>query len=90
MRVQVSARLEWSTRSENGTVSEVERTGIVLIRVWLECDDAERGLRARISLVRDVRSRETEEAVAATPAGVLEAVREFVDEFVAGGVPPHR
>lgn len=59
-----------------------ERTGVVVIRVWLEGTDAGRGLRARISLVRDVERRETESVVAGSAEEILEAVRRFVDEFV--------
>ncbi|MFN2467007.1 MAG: hypothetical protein ABR521_02570 [Gaiellaceae bacterium] len=59
-----------------------ERTGVVVIRVWLESADAGRGLRARISLVRDVECGETESVVAGSAGEILEAVRRFVDEFV--------
>lgn len=60
-----------------------ERTGVVVIRVWLERGDSERRLRARISLVRDVEHGEAESVVAASAEEILEAVRRFVNEFVA-------
>jgi hypothetical protein len=60
-----------------------ERTGLVVIRVWLEERDSERGLRARISLVRDVERGEAESVIAASAEEILAAVRRFVDEFVA-------
>ena len=68
---------------DDSVVRASERTGVVVIRVWLERGDSERGLRARISLVRDVERGETESLVAASAEEILEAVRRFVDEFVA-------
>jgi hypothetical protein len=63
----------------------VERTGVVVIRIWLEDSGARNGLRARISLVRDLESGETESVVAASTEEILEAVRRFVDEFAMTG-----
>jgi hypothetical protein len=60
-----------------------KRTGVVVIRVWLESADPETGLRARISLVRDVERGESESVVAGSAEEILDAVRGFLDEFVA-------
>jgi len=59
-----------------------ERTGVVVIRVWLEGEHASQGLRARISLVADIERREEESLAAGSTEEILEAVRRFVDEFV--------
>jgi hypothetical protein len=59
-----------------------ERTGVVVIRVWLEPAHPERQLRARISLVRDVERGESESVVAGSDDEILDAVRRFLDEFV--------
>lgn len=69
--------------SPGGFGDATERTGVVVIRVWLEGDDARRGLRARISLVPDIEGREEESLAAGSTEEILEAVRRFVDEFVA-------
>ena len=59
-----------------------ERTGVVVIRVWLESADAERGLRARISLFRDVACGDSDSVVAGSRQEILDAVRCFLDEFL--------
>lgn len=59
-----------------------KRTGVVVIRVWLEPAHPERQLRARISLVRDVERGESESFVAGSDEEILDAVRRFLDEFV--------
>jgi len=59
-----------------------ERTGVVVIRIWLEGGDARRGLRARISLVPDIERREEESLAAGSTEEILETVRRFVHEFV--------
>jgi hypothetical protein len=64
-------------------VSERERTGLAVIRVWIERPDGREGLRARITLVRDLEGRESESAVAADPEEIVGVVRRFVDDFVA-------
>ena len=61
-------------------MSVSERTGVVVIRVWLEEAGAV-GLRARISLVQDLEGGETESVVAASTEEIVEVVRRFVDEF---------
>lgn len=62
-----------------------ERTGVVVIRVWVESAAPERAMRARISLVRDVESGEAESVVAGSDEEILDAVRRFLDEFVGSG-----
>jgi hypothetical protein len=59
-----------------------ERTGVIVIRVWLDSAHPERELRARISLVRDVERGESESVVAGSDEEILGAVRRFLDEFV--------
>jgi hypothetical protein len=59
----------------------VERTGVVVIRIWIEDASLRNGLRARVSLVRDIESGETATVVAAGPQELLGVVRRFVDEF---------
>ena len=58
-----------------------ERTGVVVIRVWLEGAGAGRALRARISLIRDIERGDTESILAGSAEEILEAVRGFLDEF---------
>lgn len=62
-----------------------ERTGVVTIRLWIESADATSGLRARITLVRDLEESEPETAAASRPDEIVAVVRRFVDEFAAGG-----
>jgi hypothetical protein len=58
----------------------VERTGVVVIRIWIE-DAGLRNFRARVSLVRDIESGETATVFAAGPKELLGVVRRFVDDF---------
>jgi hypothetical protein len=64
-------------------VSERERTGLVVIRLWVETSPAGDALRARITLVRDLVERASESVVAADPADIVAVVRRFVDDFLA-------
>jgi hypothetical protein len=61
--------------------AERERTGVVVIRLWIERQSAGDGLRARITLVRDLGDSDPESAVAADPEEVMAVVRRFVEEF---------
>jgi hypothetical protein len=61
-----------------------ERSGLAVVRVWLEKSDAQAGLRARITLVKDLADGATEDAVASTPDEIVEIVRLFLDEILAG------
>jgi hypothetical protein len=61
----------------------VDRTGVAVIRIWVEQTGVRDGLRARISLVPDIESGETTTVVAGGRHELLGAVRLFVDEFAA-------
>jgi hypothetical protein len=65
------------------SVSGRERTSVVVIRLWIETSAGESGLRARITLVRDLEENESETAVAGDPDEIVAVVRRFVDEFAA-------
>jgi hypothetical protein len=64
-------------------VSKHERAGVVVIRVWIETGEGTDGLRARITLVRDLEENEPETAVARDPDEIVAVVRRFVNEFAA-------
>jgi hypothetical protein len=64
-------------------VSATERTGVAVIRVWIERREDADELRGRITLVRDVEHPEEERTVAADADAIVDAVRRFVDDFVA-------
>jgi hypothetical protein len=70
-----------------GACGTSERTGVVVIRVWLEGAATGRALRARTLFVPDVERGEAETAVAGSAEEIIEGVRRFVDEFV-GRAPP--
>jgi hypothetical protein len=59
----------------------VERTGVLVIRAWLEADGETR-LRARVTRVRDVTRDREISTVAATPAEIRNAVDEWLDNFM--------
>ena len=62
--------------------SRPERVGVLVIRVWLEAgQDADRSFRARITVTSDLSTRSDESRVVATMPEVLEAVRDFLEEF---------
>lgn len=56
-----------------------ERTGVLVLRIWVEQGDG--GLRARITTSDDVESPEHTSVVAATLDEILRVVREFVERF---------
>jgi hypothetical protein len=62
-------------------MSQPERGGVVVIRVWIEEAHPSR-LRARITLTADVQDGETESVVASTPEAVVEVVRGYLDAFL--------
>jgi hypothetical protein len=64
-------------------LSSRERTGVIIIRVWLEADDTD-GFRARVTSVRDVEANEVDNAAASTVDEVVEMVQRFVNDFAAG------
>jgi hypothetical protein len=58
------------------------RTGILLVRVWLEGDRTS-GLRARIVRMLDVERGETLESVAGSVDEVCDVVRTWLESFSA-------
>jgi hypothetical protein len=63
-------------------LSTPERTGVIVIRVWLEAD-SEDGFRARVTAVRDLETHHVDNAIAATVDEVVEIVQRFVSAFTA-------
>ena len=64
-----------------------ERTGILVIRVWIE-RDAPGQLRARLTQTGDLGEAATTLATASGVRGVCDAVEEWLDEFM--DPPPAR
>lgn len=58
------------------------RTGVVVIRMWLEGGDREGALRARVSMLRDIERRKSQSTVTGCVDDLLEAVRRFAEEFI--------
>jgi hypothetical protein len=56
-------------------------TGVLIIRVRTERGATAKGLRARITCVRDVREPEEEQYDAATVEDIVDVVRAFVEPF---------
>jgi hypothetical protein len=61
----------------------VDRTGVAVIRIWVEQTGVRNGLRARISLVPDIERGEKTTVVAGGTQELLGAVLLFIDEFAA-------
>lgn len=59
------------------------RTGVLVVRAWVEGDSAAGGLRARIVRTLDVTSSESESSSAATPEEVYRVVRLWLESLVA-------
>ena len=59
----------------------VERTGVLVIRAWIEADGETR-LRARITSTRDVTQDHEISTVVATPTEITSAVVEWLDGFL--------
>jgi hypothetical protein len=57
-----------------------QRTGVLVLRLWLEQTD--HGLRARITEVADLEEREEVSHVAADPGEIFRIVRAFVHRFI--------
>jgi len=66
------------------TSEEGERSGVLVVRVWLE-RDPESGLRARISGSGAGGSADQPVSAAATPDGVAAAVRSWLEGFTVSG-----
>lgn len=60
--------------------STPERTGVIIIRVWLEAD-GENGFRARVTAVRDLETNDVDDAVASNVDEVVDIVQRFVSSF---------
>jgi hypothetical protein len=58
-----------------------ERTGLLVIRAWIEADGEPR-LRARITHTVDIGRREEASTVAATPEEITRAVADWLDGFL--------
>ena len=58
-----------------------ERTGLLVIRVWVEKNGDTR-LRSRITRVLDVSEREETSTAAATPEEITSVVAEWLDAFL--------
>lgn len=58
-----------------------DRTGILIIRVWME-QSAHEGLRARITHTLDSTDPDQATATAASPEDIYAAVRTWVERFV--------
>lgn len=62
-----------------------ERTGVLVIRAWLEDENAAKPLRARITSTLDVSvPRATDKIGAASEREVVSAVRAWLRAFVSG------
>jgi hypothetical protein len=60
-----------------------DRSAALLVRVWLE--DGAEGFRARLTSVGDPGDDDRTVAVAASPGELLDAVSQWLDEFLAPG-----
>jgi hypothetical protein len=59
-----------------------ERTGVLVLRVWIEAGSDE--FRARITAESELGSADRVTAVAASMEEILDFIRDWVDEFLAG------
>jgi hypothetical protein len=59
-----------------------ERTGVLVVRAWIEGDPAQ--LKARITQTIDVAARESATTTASTAEQIYGAVRRWLEEFEAG------
>jgi len=60
--------------------SSADRTGILIVRLWIEAD-ASAGFRARITQTTDSRSSHQAMATAGTPEEIYTVVRTWVEQF---------
>jgi hypothetical protein len=65
------------------TVSSSERTGLLLLRVWIEPGHATKALRARLTGTVGGSGREVSIATAATVQDAVESIRSWLEDFVA-------
>jgi hypothetical protein len=59
-----------------------KRTGVLVVRVWLE-DELPDALRARITSTVDLTRREVAVSMASTPEAIQDAVRAWLDAFAS-------
>jgi len=59
-----------------------ERTGVLVLRVWIEAE-SDGGLRARITTVNELGSREPVSVVAGSVQQIVQFVEQWVQGFVA-------
>lgn len=60
--------------------SQAERTGVLVVRIWIE--GASGSLRARVTRTLDVEGGEETSQVAASAEQILSTVREWIEAFV--------
>lgn len=65
------------------------RTGVLVIRAWLE-GDSKRDLRARVISTLDTNRNESESRVAASVDDVTNIVHEWLNELIAAADPVTR
>jgi hypothetical protein len=58
-----------------------ERTGVLVVRAWIEGDPPQ--LKARITQTTDVATREPVSSAASTAEQIYDAVRRWLEEFEA-------
>ena len=63
-------------------MAAVERTGVLVIRVWLEEGLEQDALRARITQTRDISSPKRTETAAASEREIVAAVEKWLRAFV--------
>jgi len=63
-------------------VAAVERTGVLVIRVWLEEGLEQNALRARITQTTDISSPNPTETAAASEREIVAAVEQWLRAFV--------
>ena len=64
----------------------LEKTGVLVIRAWIEPGVGEHALRARITRTLDVAEQEAAESAAASEEEILAVVQEWLSSFT--GSPP--
>jgi hypothetical protein len=67
------------------TPLETERTGVLVVRAWIE-SDAAGGLRARITRTLDLTTHDEITSTASTPAEITRVVVDWLDAFVREAV----
>jgi len=68
-------------------MSQMERTGVLILRVWIDRPAGDR-LRARITSEQQLGSGERISVAADSVGGVVDVVRRWIDDFIATGIEP--